>query len=62
MNYVLNLYKTIKGKQVFLTFDGMDKIKDPNNLKYLKESTVLSLSEGEGALFGKEFNIKQSEQ
>ena len=58
MHYVLNLYKTIKGKQIFLAFDDPKKIVNPDDSKYLNDHTVLTLSEGEGALFGKEFNKK----
>lgn len=56
MHYVLSLYRAIKGKQIFLAFDDPQKIVNLDDKKYLYEHTVLSLSEGKGALFGQEFN------
>lgn len=56
MHYVLSLYRAIKGKQIFLAFDDPQKIVNLDDKKYLSEHTVLSLSEGKGALFGQEFN------
>ena len=58
MHYVLNLYKTIKGKQIFLSFDDPNKINNLDDRKFLEKQTVLTLSEGKGALFGQEFNRK----
>lgn len=58
MHYVLNLYKTIKRKQIFLSFDDPNKINNLEDRNFLEERTVLTLSEGEGALFGQEFNKK----
>ena len=58
MSYVINLYKTIKNKQIFLAFDDAKKINNAAEREYLLKRSVLSLSEGNGALFGKEFNKK----
>ena len=58
MHYVLNLYKTIKRKQIFLSFDDPNKINNLDDRKFLEKQTVLTLSEGEGALFDQEFNKK----
>lgn len=59
MHYVLNLYKTVNEKQIFLAFDDPNKIHNDEDRNYLVKHTILSLSEGEGALFGREFNKKE---
>lgn len=59
MHYVLNLYKTVNEKQIFLAFDDPNKIHNDEDRNYLAKHTILSLSEGEGALFGREFNKKE---
>lgn len=61
INYMLKLYRLLPNKQIFIAYDDKNKLSQENQ-EYIKKNVVVTLSKGDGALFGREFNIKKSEQ
>lgn len=61
IKYMLRLYKLLPNKQIFIAYDDKNKLSQEDQ-EYIKNNVVVTLSKGNGALFGEEFNIKTSEK